>query len=69
MIGRFKRAIRYRKWAILLIPLIGPLGEVTESAINNNSINTTTMIIHYVGIAIIVIAFSMVKDEYKNQKD
>jgi hypothetical protein len=69
MIDRFKRAIRYRKWAILLIPLIGPLGELTESAINNNSVNTTTMMIHYVGIAVIVIAFSMVKDEYKNQKD
>ncbi|MCK5746580.1 MAG: hypothetical protein KAH44_10200 [Oricola sp.] len=49
--------------------MIGPLGELTESAINNNSVNTTTMMIHYVGIAVIVIAFSMVKDEYKNQKD
>lgn len=69
MLDRFKRAIRHRKWAILLIPLVGPLGEVTESALNNNPLNITTMVIHYVGIAIIVIAFSMAKDDHKKQKD
>jgi hypothetical protein len=69
MLDRFKRAIRYRKWAILLFPLTGPIGAMIESIINNNSNNYVTMTIYYFGIAIGVIAYFMAKDEYKELKD
>ena len=69
MVERFKRAIRYRTWAILLFPLTGPIGAAVESVINNNSNNYVTMTIYYFGIAIGVIAYFMAKDEYKELKD
>ena len=69
MLGRFKRAIRYRKWAILLFPLVGPLGVITASALNDSAVSVTSMVIHYVGIAIGVITFAMIKDDYKELND
>ena len=69
MVERFKRAIRYRKWAIVLFPLIGPLGEITESFLNSNALNYTTMVIYYFGIMVMVIAYFMAKDDYKELND
>lgn len=66
LIEKLIHTIRSRKWAILLIPLVGPLGELTESAINKNALQYTTMIIFYVGIATTVIVFSMLKENSDN---
>jgi len=69
MIDRFKRAIRYRKWAILLFPLVGPVGVVIGGALTSNSFDVTGMAIHYFGMVVMVIAFFMAKDDYKELND
>lgn len=69
MVERFKRAIRYRKWAILLFPLTGPIGIMIGGFLTSDPFDLTQMIIFYFGIAIGVIAHFMAKDDYKELKD
>jgi|GEM_PF-7082970 len=69
MVERFKRAIRYRKWPILLFPLTGPIGIIIGGLLTSNPFDITQMTIFYFGMIFMVIAYFMAKDDYKELKD
>lgn len=65
MMQRFKRAVHYRKWSILLFPLTGPVGIFVGGLLTANPFDFVQMAIFYFGLVIMVIAYFMAKDSYK----